>query len=85
MVTSRTCQISFKMSQISVEVNKLDLRCQEDVLRFRKREHTLLCACILEGENILEMHYICGCSVCDAELGDSQLKDESKPVFYCLI
>lgn len=52
MVTSRTCQISSKMSQISVEVIKPDLRCQEDVLRLRKREHALLCACILLDENI---------------------------------
>lgn len=46
-VTSRTRQISSELSQVSVEVVELDLRCQEDVLRFRKWEYTLVCAGVL--------------------------------------
>lgn len=46
-VTSHTCQVSSELSEVSVEVVKLDLRCQEDVLRFRKWERTLVCAGVL--------------------------------------
>ena len=46
-VTSRTCQVSSELSEVSVEVIELDLRCQEDVLRFRKWERTLVCAGVL--------------------------------------
>lgn len=45
--TRRTCQISAELPQVSVEVIEPDLRGQEDVLRFRKREHALVCASIL--------------------------------------
>lgn len=46
-VTSHTCQVSSELSEVSAEVVKLDLRCQEDVLRFRKWERALVCAGIL--------------------------------------
>lgn len=45
--TQRTCQISLKLPQVSVKVIELDLRCQEDVLRFGKREHALVRAGVL--------------------------------------
>lgn len=44
---SHTCQIASKLSQVSVEVIKLDLCSQEDILRFRKWEHTVVCAGVL--------------------------------------
>lgn len=49
--TSRTCQITSELSQVSAEVIKLNLSCQEDVLRFRKWEHTLVCAGVLVEYN----------------------------------
>ncbi len=51
VVTSHTCQISSELPQVSVEVIKLDLCCQEDVLRFRKWEHALVCASALVENN----------------------------------
>lgn len=45
--TSHTCQISPQLSQVSAEVIELNLCCQENVLRFRKWEHTLVCAGVL--------------------------------------
>lgn len=47
VVASRTCQVSSELSMVSAEVVELNLRCQEDVLGFRKREHTLVCAGVL--------------------------------------
>lgn len=44
---SHTCHVSSELSQVSVEVIELDLCSQEDVLRFRKWEHTLLRAGVL--------------------------------------
>lgn len=54
--TRRTCQISSQLPQVEVEVIKPDLRGQEDVLRFGKREHTLVSASVLVEQLQTHIH-----------------------------
>lgn len=50
--TTRTCQVTSELKQVSAEVVELHLRRQEDVLRLRQREGALVCAGVLQPNTI---------------------------------
>lgn len=49
--TGRTRQVAAQLPQVPAQLVELDLRCQEDVLRFGKRERALVCASVLVESN----------------------------------